>query len=123
VLVSSFETNQVITGEEGEEEEEEGLNDSVVPCVSFIFLCILRHCVNTRAFIQTSVAAVFLFTAKAASQCSGYHGIWVTSRKEITAVGVTFNVMVKYRGSNAVQKSCDTVCYNFTTSTWWPSLI
>jgi len=70
VLVSSFETNQVITGEEGEEEEEEGLDDSVVTCVSFIFLCILRHRVNTRAFIQTSVAAVFLFTAKAASQFS-----------------------------------------------------
>jgi len=69
VLVSSFETNQVITGED-DEEEEEGLDDSVVTCVSFIFLCILRHCVNTRAFIQTSVAAVFLFTAKAASQCS-----------------------------------------------------
>jgi len=70
VLVSSsFETNQVINGK-GEEDEEEGLDDSVVTCVSFIFLCILRHRVNTRAFIQTSVAAVFLFTAKAASQFS-----------------------------------------------------
>jgi len=72
VLVSSFETNQVITGEEDEKEEEgEGLDDSVVTCISFtLFLCILRHRVNTRAFIQTSVAAVFLFTAKAASQFS-----------------------------------------------------
>jgi len=61
----------VITGEGKDEEEEEGLDDSVVICVSFtLFLCILRHRVNTRAFIQTSVAAVFLFTAKAASQCS-----------------------------------------------------
>jgi len=60
----------VITEEE-DEEEEEGLDNSVVPCVSFtLFLCILRHRVYTRAFIQTSVAAVLLFTAKAASQCS-----------------------------------------------------
>ena len=79
-IVSFFEINQVITGEE----EEEGLDDSVVTLLVSYICCGLAR---TQEHSSRSVAAVFLFTAKPASNCGRMWdmGHW---QGRIQAVGV-----------------------------------
>ena len=79
-IVSFFEINQVITGEE----EEEGLDDSVVTLLVSYICCGLAR---TQEHSSRSVAAVFLLTAITCKQL-WLGGIWVTGREGNTAVGV-----------------------------------
>jgi len=107
-IVSFFETNQVITGE-----EEEGLDDSVVTLLVSCICC----GADTRAFIQISRRSFLTYGYYLQATVVRWDmGHWY-GREGNTAVGVAICFVWWSTGADSMSKLWDILCHNVTTST------